>query len=90
MPVRLVATLKYSIRRCLYRRWEGNVIGRQLVTKTTDLERMYRGNTPYPIGKIRLTRRTYSTQAEATRALRLMIYRRKALGYRTAAQGLAS
>ena len=48
MPVRLVITLKQSVRRCLYRRLEGQVVGRELRTETVDLERLYRGNTPYP------------------------------------------
>jgi hypothetical protein len=82
--VRLQKTLKQSVRRCLYRRWEGQVVGRELRTKTVDLERMYRGNTPYPIGKIRQSSRTYPTQAMATRALGLMTSRRKELGYRVA------
>ena len=84
MTVRLVITLKQSVRRYLYRRWEGQVVGRELRTKTVDLERIYRGNTPYPIGKIRQATRTYPTQAMATRALGLMTSRRKALGYRAA------
>ena len=54
------------------------------VRQGDDLERMYRGNTPYPIGKIRQATRTYPTQAMATRALGLMTSRRKALGYRAA------
>jgi len=84
MLVRLVITLKQSVRRCLYRRWEGQVVGRVLRTKTVDLERMYRGNTPYPIGKIRQASRTYPTKARASRALGLMTSRRKELGYRVA------
>ena len=83
MPVRLVVTLKQSVRRCLYRRWEGQVVGRVLRTKTVDLERMYRGNTPYPVGKIRKTAKPYTSQAEAARALKHMAARRKALGYRS-------
>ena len=83
MPVRLVITLKQSVRRCLYRRWEGQVVGRELRTETVDLERLYRGNTPYPIGKARQAIRTYPTRAEATQNLKIMAARRKALGYRT-------
>lgn len=83
MPVRLVITLKQSVRRCLYRRWEGQVVGRELRTKTVDLERMYRGNTPYPTGKVREATRTYPTRAEAAQALKMVSARRKALGYRT-------
>ncbi len=47
--VRLQKTLKEGLRRCVYRRWEAEVRGKVLIIKTTDLERMYRGNTPYPI-----------------------------------------
>jgi hypothetical protein len=83
MPVRLILTLKQSVRRCLYRRWEGQVVGRVLRTKTVKLERMYRGNTPYPTGKVRQVSRAYPTAPEAKRALKLMLVRRKALGYRT-------
>ena len=83
MPVRLVVTLKQSVRRCLYRRWEGQVVGRVLRTKTVDLERMYRGNTPYPIGKVRQATRAYLTRSAALLALKIMAARRKALGYRT-------
>lgn len=83
MPVRLVITLKQSVRRCLYRRWEGQVVGRVLRTTTVDLERMYRGNTPYPIGMIRQASRTYPTRSEAEQALKMMSARRKALGYRS-------
>ena len=83
MPVRLVITLKQSVRRCLYRRWEGQVVGRVLRTTTVDLERMYRGTTPYPIGKVRRTTQAYPTRPEATQALKMLSARRKALGYRS-------
>jgi hypothetical protein len=82
MPVRLVITLKQSIRRCVYRRWEGWIVGLKLRTKTVELERLYRGNTPYPIGKARKTVKAYAGRAEAARALKLMTARRRALGYR--------
>lgn len=82
MPVQLVLALKHSVRRCRYRRWEGQVVGRELRTKTVELERMYRGNTPYPVGKVRMATRTYPTKTQAIQALSLMVGRRKALGYR--------
>ena len=81
MPVRLVITLKQSVRRCLYRRWEGQVVGRVLRTKTVDLERMYRGNTPYPIGRTRRTAKGYPARKDAFKALRQMTSRRRRLGY---------
>ena len=84
MPVRLVITLKQSVRRCLYRRWEGQVVGRVLRTKTVNLERMYRGNTPYPVGKVRLKATTYTSRTVAARALLILVSRRKSLGYRSA------
>lgn len=80
--VRLQKTLKEGLRRCVYRRWEAAVKGKVLITKTTDLERLYRGNTPYPIGKVRQVSRAYPTVPEAKRALELMLVRRKAMGYR--------
>jgi len=39
-PGRLIITLKQSARRCLYRHWEGKVVGREVRTKTVELERM--------------------------------------------------
>lgn len=80
--IRLQKTLKQSLRRCVYRRWEAEVQGSLLITKTTDLERMYRGNTPYPVGKVRQTSRIYPTRSEAEQALKMMSARRKALDYR--------
>jgi hypothetical protein len=84
MTVRLILTLKQSVRRCLYRRWEGQLVGREVRTKTVDLERMYLGNTPYPVGKTRRTAKIHGSQPEATKALKRMVARRKALGYRSA------
>jgi len=83
MLVRLVVTLKQSVRRCLYRRWEGQVVGRKLMTKTVDLERMYRGNTPYPVGTVRKTAKSYISRAEAIRALKAASSRRRLKGYRS-------
>lgn len=83
MSICLVITLKQSVRRCHYRRWEGQVVGRELRTKTVDLERMYRGNTPYPVGKVRQATRTYPTRAGAAQALKMMAARRRAVGYRS-------
>ncbi len=80
--VRLQKTLKEGLRRCVYRRWEATLRGSVLIAKTTDLERMYRGNTPYPIGKPEVTRRTYGSSALAKSAHQRAIIRRKAEGYR--------
>jgi len=84
MPVRLILTLKQSVRRCLYRRWEGQVVGREVRTRTVDLERMYRGNTPFPIGRARKMAKSYANPTEAATALKQMAKRRSLLGYRSA------
>ena len=77
----LQKTLKEGLRRCVYRRWEATIKGKVLITKTTDLERMYRGNTPYPIGKVRRTTKVYPAQKDAFKSLRQMTSRRRRLGY---------
>ena len=77
----LQKTIKEGVRRCLYRRWEATVKGKVLTTKTTELERMYRGNTPYPIGKVRQTYLTYAGCALAKNALQGMVARRIKQGY---------
>ena len=79
--IRLQKTLKQSLRRCVYRRWEAAVKGTVLMTRTTELERMYRGNTPYPIGKVRRTCLTYAGCALAKNALQGMVARRIKQGY---------
>ncbi len=76
--VRLQKTLKEGLRRCVYRRWEATVKGAVLITKTTELERMYRGNTPYPVGKPKVTRRVYCSPSLAKLALQRAHERRKA------------
>ncbi len=80
--VRLQKTLKEGLRRCVYRRWDATVKGAMLITKTTELERMYRGNTPYPIGKPKVTRRVYRSPSLAKLALQRAHERRKSAGYR--------
>jgi hypothetical protein len=80
--VRLQKTLKEGLRRCVYRRWEATVKGTVLITKTTELERMYRGNTPYPVGKPKVTRRRYSSNRLAKEAGQRMATSRARLGYR--------
>ncbi len=81
-PIRLQKTLKEGLRRCVYRRWEASVKGSVLITKTTELERMYRGNTPYPIGKPKANRRTYGSPSLAKLALQRAHERMKSAGYR--------
>ena len=80
----LQKTLKEGLRRCVYRRWEAEVKGKVLITKTTELERMYRGNTPYPIGRPKVTRRAFDTSRQAKEACQRLAQRRTRLGYRTA------
>ncbi len=79
--VRLQKTLKEGLRRCVYRRWEATAKGTVLITKTTDLERMYRGNTAYPTGVSRCTRTAFSTHADAIAALSKRLKAKRAQGY---------
>lgn len=79
--VRLQKTLKEGLRRCVYRRWEAEVKGKVLITKTTDLERMYRGNTPYPLGAGTTRRRVFADNAAAKVNLAAAMKRRKQTGY---------
>lgn len=80
-PVRLQKTLKEGLRRCVYRRWEATVKGTVLTTKTTELERMYRGNTPYPTAKPTVRSYSYPTRAKALVALASAIRRRRSQSY---------
>ena len=77
----LQKTLKTGLRRCVYRRWEAEAKGKVLITKTMELERMYRGNTPYPIGRVRRTYLTYAGCTLAKKALQAMVARRHKQGY---------
>ena len=79
--VRLQKTLKEGLRRCVYRRWEAEVKGTVLITKTTDLERLYRGNTPYPLGAGTTRRRVFADNAAAKVNLAAAMKRRKQTGY---------
>ena len=77
----LQKTLKAGLRRCVYRRWEAEVKGNLLITETTDLERMYRGNTPYPIGRPKIIRRSFDSAQLARRALERCLAHRLKAGY---------
>ena len=82
--ITLQKTLKEGLRRCVYRRWEAAVKGKVLITKTTDLERLYRGNTPYPTTKPRRRILRYQTKATSLAALGLATRRRYRQGYSAA------
>jgi hypothetical protein len=80
----LQKTLKEGLRRCVYRRWEAEVRGQVLLTTTTELERLYRGNTPYALGRPIHARRLYVTRKLALAALLRAQSRRLINGYRPA------
>ena len=80
----LQKTIKEGLRRCVYRRWQAEVKGNVLITKTTDLERLYRGNTPYPTTKPRRRILRYQTKAASLAALGLASRRRYRQGYSAA------
>ena len=80
--IRLQKTLKEALRRCVYRRWEAAVKGKVLITKTTGLERMYRGNTAYPIGRPKISRRSFASAQLARQAHERGLAYRLNAGYR--------
>ena len=82
--IRLQKTLKEGLRRCVYRRWEAEVKGKVLTTRTTELERLYRGNTPYPTAQPTVRCYSYQAKARALIALGLAIRRRRSQGYSAA------
>jgi hypothetical protein len=77
----LQKTIKEGLRRCVYRRWVAVVKGRTLIAKTTELERMYRGNTPYPTGVSSYTRTAFPTHADAITAMSKKLKAKRAQGY---------
>jgi len=79
--VRLQKTLKEGLRRCVYRRWEAEVKGKVLITKSTDLERMYRGNTPYPTKAAKVDRHIFAKASNARTYMAAMVERRLGAGY---------
>jgi hypothetical protein len=80
--VRLQKTLKEGLRRCVYRRWEATVKGTVLITKTTELERMYRGNTPYPVGPGIMRRFVGATRCAAVAKMARLTALRLKAGFR--------
>lgn len=79
--VHLQKTLKEGLRRCVYRRWEAEVKGKVLITKSTDLERMYRGNTPYPTKTAKVDRHIFAKANNARTYMAAMVERRLGAGY---------
>ena len=77
----LQKTLKEGLRRCVYRRWEAEVKGKVLITKTTELERMYRGNTPYPTKAAKVDRHIFAKASNARTYMAAMVERRLGAGY---------
>jgi len=79
----LLKTLKEGLRRCIYRRWDAEVNGKTLITRSTELERMFRGNTPYPIAISKPSKTNFRTRREAVEALRKMLLIKRKEGFRT-------
>ena len=73
--------LKESQRRCLYRRWEIILTGKNITLRTIDLERMYRGITPHPISTTKISKRAYRDLDDATKGFKELIRRKKSAGY---------
>lgn len=74
-------TLRASLRRCRYRHWLATLKGHSVETVTKETERLYRGNTPYVVGKTRVQTWTYVNVEIAQRRMIKMADRRKKSGY---------
>ena len=82
IKIRLQKTLTKGQRRCTYRRWEASISQATLSTQIKELERLYRGNPPYPVESQLIRSRVYPTVAHAKAALQVRVRRLLALGYR--------
>ena len=79
----LIKKVKNGLRRCLSLEWKAKISGKAVVISETQLETMYKGNTPYPIAGTKIRTRTYSDQAEARLALELLAKMKSKEGYRS-------
>ncbi len=79
--ITLVKAIKVSQRRSTYRRWEAKIFGRSIILRVIALERLYRGNTPYPIGKAKISEKRFATTALAQVALRHVLRSKTRRGY---------
>ena len=79
--ITLVKAIKVSVRRCTYRRWEAKIFEASIFLRVITLERLYRGNTPYPIGKPSISEKTFETTAHAQAGLRRMMLSKTRRGY---------
>ena len=74
-------TLKSSVRRYKYRRWEIIRKGKNITVRTIDLERLYRGITPHPISSSKISKIAYSNLDDTTKGYKELITRKKSAGY---------
>ena len=82
IKISLQKTLTKSQRRCTYRRWDASISQATLSTQIKELERLYRGNPPYPVASQLIRSRVYPSVAHAKAALQVRVRRLLALGYR--------
>jgi gas vesicle protein len=74
-------TLKSSVRRYKYRRWEIIRKGKNIMVRTTDFERLYRGITPHPISSTKISKKAYRNLDDATKGYKELVRRKKSAGY---------
>ena len=79
--ISLQKTERKSLRRCLYSRWDAKQCGSSVVSRNTKFQRMYRGNTLYPIKPPRYRCLSYATATIAKIRLKGMITYRLSMGY---------
>lgn len=93
--IALIKADKVGLRRCIYRRWEAKIVGASILLRVITLERLYRGNTPYSIGKPCISEKRFATTEYAQVALRRMMGLKARQGYvkitqRVSASGMAA
>ena len=81
--LQLIKKLKVSLRRSLIRQWKAEISGKTLVISETLLETMYRGNTPYRIGRVKKSVRTYKDKSRVRIILQTLAKQKAKEGYRS-------
>lgn len=81
--VQLIKVVKSGLRRSLQIRWGIKLSGVSVMTSEALYERMYRGNTPYLIGKVKVVKRTYSSAANARSMLQMLLKEKYEGGFRS-------
>ena len=81
--VQLIKFVKSGLRRSQQIRWGIKLSGVSVMTSEALYETMYRGNTPYLIGKVKVVKRTYSSATKARNMLQMLLKEKYEGGFRS-------